>query len=320
MKEPNPTPDQTRWKRRIRKMIWMILGLAAFLLFVVMPCGLSYLLTHAHTRPMDLKLTSTPADFKVPYREVQFEAPEKSFSQWGKGVPISAWYLPREKPKAVILYAHGLFRSRREMLERAAWLWKHGYAGLLLDLRRHGNSGGSLSGMGYLERLDIEAAVHFIRESLRLRAPLIGFGVSMGAAAMILAAAETPEIAALIVDSSFLSFENTITHHLKLFLGLPRFPVGDLLIACTRWRLGFREGEFDMVRSLQRLQQRPILIIAGGRDRRMPVNVQRRLFESAATAKKTFFVVPEATHGAAYRTDREAYKQAVLGFLETLEF
>ncbi|RMD94686.1 MAG: alpha/beta fold hydrolase [Calditrichaeota bacterium] len=319
-------------QKSTRHRIWRWLKytlLAMFLLvlvfvLVVVPYGFSHLITHARTRPMDLRLTSTPANYQIPYRDVTFYAPARDADRaaiaekpgasdhW---VRISAWYLPRDSARALIVYAHGLFRSRREMLERAAFLWQHGYAGLLLDLRRHGSSGGKLSGMGYLERLDIEAAVHFARDSLKFHKPILAFGVSMGAAATLLAAAETPDIRGIIVDSSFLSFKNTIAHHLKLFFGLPTFPLGDLVMFFTRHRLGFKYEDFDMQRAVAKIHQRPMLFIAGGHDRRMPVEVEMTLFKSAASPVKFFVVIPEATHGAAFRTDREKYEQALLQFL-----
>ncbi len=300
-------------RRWLFRMLLILFGLALLFVFVGIPLGLSHLLTHARTRPMDLRLTTTPADYGIDYREIWLHAPEKAGAE--EQVKLFAWYLPRPDAVGTILYAHGLFRSRHEMLERAAWLWQQGYAGLLLDLRRHGKSGGKLSSLGYRERLDIEAGVRFLAADRAAR-PFIAFGVSMGAAATILAAAETPEINALIVDSSFLSFENTITHHLKLFFGLPRFPLGDLIIQFTRMRIGFRKKDFNMERALTQISQRPLLVIAGGRDRRMPMEVERRLFESAATSKKQFVVIDNATHGAAFRTDRNRYEQAVLQFLQ----
>lgn len=301
---------RTVWRRMRRTLITLFLLVLIFIFFVA-PYGLSHLLTHAGTRPMDRQLTATPATYQAEYRDVHFSAKD--------GTPISGWYLPKENPTAIIIYAHGLFRSRQEMLERAAALWQRGYAGLLIDLRRHGNSGGELSSLGYLERLDVEAAVKFIQDSLEVTAPIIGFGVSMGAAATVLAAADTPDIKALIIDSCFLSFEKTVVHHFKLFFGLPRFPLADELIFFTRSKVGFNNEEFDMQRALQKIGDRPMLFIAGEADVRMPVEEARALAASAQTSHKSLVVIPGATHGAGYRTNPPMYGQAVLDFLSSFE-
>ncbi len=307
--EKSPTGSKAwRWARRILISLFIII---LVVIFLVVPYGLSYIVTHAGTRPMDRQLTSTPAIYQAEYRDVHFNAKD--------GTPISGWYLPREHPKAIIIYAHGLFRSRQEMLERAAKLWQHGYAGVLVDLRRHGNSGGELSSLGYLERLDVEAAAKFIQDSLQVNAPIVGFGVSMGAAATVLAAADAPEINALIIDSCFLSFEETVVHHLKLFFGLPRFPLADELIFFTRTKVGFRNEDFDMQRALQKIGDRPMLFIAGEKDVRMPLEDARALVASSQSSHKSLVIIPEATHGAGYRTDPAMYEQAVLDFLSGLQ-
>lgn len=312
MKTVNGTSTVWRWVRRILVTLAVVIFI---FVFVVVPYGFSHLLTHARTRPMDLEIVSTPASYQVPYREVQFTATDGR-PDGMSGTLLSGWYLPKENAPAIIIYSHGLFRSRQEMLERAAALWQHGYAGLLFDFRRHGRSDGALSSMGYLERLDVTGAVKFIRDSLQVKVPIVGLGVSMGAAATLLAAAETPEIAALIVDSSFLSFDTTIAHHLKLWLGLPRFPLADTMILFTRQRVGFKNEDFDLRRALNKIGDRPMLFIAGGADKRMPLEVAHELFATAETSRKSLVIIPNAPHGAGYRVNPALYESAVLDFLK----
>jgi pimeloyl-ACP methyl ester carboxylesterase len=296
----------------MRRIFIALAIFAAILFLVVVPVAFSYLLTHAGTQPRELKIALTPDSLGVPYREVQFVASD--------GTVLSGWYLPKQNSPAIIIYAHGIFRSRQEMLERAAALWQRGYAGLLIDLRRHGKSAGQLSGIGYLERLDVAGAAKFIRDSLQVDTPIVGFGVSMGAAATLLAAAQTPELSALIIDSSFLSFESTVAHHFKLYFGLPRFPVADALMALVRWKVGFRNEDFDMRRALEKIGDRPMLFITGEKDVRMPIETARELAAAAQTQRKTLVVIPQATHGAAYRTNPKMYVQAVMDFLSALVF
>lgn len=312
-----------RWTKRIL----LTLGVLVFLfIFVVVPYFFSHLITHAKTRSFELKISDTPATYGVAYQDVVFAAADAETLNAGDEnasngavsfVPaISGWYLPHDSARAVIIYAHGLFRSRQEVLERACELWQHGYAGLILDMRRHGTSTGRITSMGFLERNDILGAVTYLRDQRQLDLPIVAYGVSMGAAATLLAGAESQEIDAIIVDSSFLSFENTITHHAKLFLNLPRFPIVDLIILMTKWRVGFSGDQFNMAAAAERIGDRPILFIASANDTRMPVAVAERLFESASSTRKKFEVIPDATHGAAYRTHPARYIRVVLDFLD----
>src|ERR1700716_636815 len=102
-------------------------------------------------------------------------------------------------------------------------LWKLGYGALLYDQRNHGASGPARVTLGYNERLDVEAAVGYLLKDVHTTDKIVSFGISMGATAALLAASETPEIAAVISDSSFLSFNDTVDHHVNGFLRLPAF-------------------------------------------------------------------------------------------------
>jgi pimeloyl-ACP methyl ester carboxylesterase len=142
------------------------------------------------------------------------------------------------------------------------------------------------------------------------------FGVSMGAAAALLAAAEYPEVTTVVADSSFLSLEHTVTHHLKMFWGLPRFPLGDELLFFIETLAGFRSEDLDLEKAVARISTTPLLFLAGTRDRRMPIEAQRRLYAAAKSPLSRFVTVEGASHGAAYRTDPELYEKVLLEFLE----
>jgi pimeloyl-ACP methyl ester carboxylesterase len=279
-------------------------------IFALVPYGFSHLLTHANSRPEDSDITTAAIRNGQPYREIAFKSLD--------GAPLSSWYFPREEAPAAIIYCHGLFRSRLELLDRAEKFWQEGYAGLLLDFRRHGKSGGEITSMGYLERLDIISAVHFLSDSLQFKNPIVVYGVSMGAAAALLAAAEEPGISGLIIDSSYLSFDDTIVHHAKIWLGLPKFPIVDELMLLTKWRVGFNSEDFDLRRAAQKIGDRPILFIAGGADTRMPPEIAQALYAASPSAHKSLVIIPNAPHGAAFRTDPETYVNAILRCLQTV--
>jgi fermentation-respiration switch protein FrsA (DUF1100 family) len=301
-----------RWPKSKTPFILLSAGFGVLLLFifVIAPFIFSHLLTHASSRPGDSEINTNALAAEVAYREVEFNSAD--------GVALSGWYLPQKNSPATIIYCHGLFRSRLELLERAEKFSQQGYAGLLMDFRRHGKSGEAMTSMGYLERLDIIGAVNYLTDSLQIRTPIVVYGVSMGAAATLLAAAEDPAIAGLIIDSSFLSFDETITHHTKLFFNLPKFPVASALIMFTKWRAGFKSEDFDLRRAVQKIGDRPILFIAGGADTRMPPEIAQELYAASPSTHKNIVIIPNAKHGAAFRTDPEACTQAILNCLQTV--
>jgi pimeloyl-ACP methyl ester carboxylesterase len=312
IKTDNGKPKRSRWRRIFKRLFITLIILALVLIFGVIPWGLAALVTSAGTRPMDRNLTQTPADFGAQYEDVEFLTSD--------GVKISGWLVPGGDKRATIVFSHGLFRSRRELLERAMELRKLGYGALLYDSRNHGNSGQARVSLGYNERLDVEAAVRYLRQELETTDRIVSFGISMGATAALLAAAETPEIAAVVSDSSFLSFDHTVDHHLRLFLKLPPFPIGNELKYFIQSRASFEGSKLDARDAVRRIGDRPIMFIAAAHDKRMPPDIARELYQSCTSTKRDLLIVEgsgDDIHGHAYQANSQLYIERVAQFLQS---
>ena len=100
----------------------ILLGLVIALVLAAtigLPYAFARLVTRAGTRPMDLRLTSSPSDYDLDFENVSFTSAD--------GVTLSGWYLGGASSDVAIACGHGLFRSRREVLDRAAFFRKQGY-------------------------------------------------------------------------------------------------------------------------------------------------------------------------------------------------
>ncbi|HEX8128864.1 MAG TPA: MFS transporter [Pyrinomonadaceae bacterium] len=318
--DPARQADRSARRRRFsgrsiaRKLSAVVLALV-LLVTLGLPWLLSFAITKAGTRPDERRRTDTPAAHGATFEPISFTSTD--------GNTLSGWYLPasggaRRRALTFVL-THGLFRSRYEMLERGLALWREGYAVLLYDLRRHGASPSEFSTIGYDERHDVAAAFQFVRA----REPgnrVVLMGVSMGAAATLLAASEIRDekLLGVVAESSFLSFADTARHHVRL-IGLPAFPFATLLIKFTSWRLNFAAEDYDLLRATGKIS-RPVLFIGGTRDVRMPTaTVLEPLYAAAESAGKRKFIVEGATHGRAYDESPESYVKAVNEFVESIE-
>src|SRR5262249_28394006 len=173
--------------------------LIVLLLFVVFPVAASFLITNSRFKypergpktPEAVGLQVIPAEFRS-----------------SDGVALKGWWNSGNAAKPVIIFSHGLNRSRLEMLERGAESSKRGYGVLLFDLRNHGESGRAYTTLGINESRDICAASQFVKERAPGRAQIL-WGVSMGASSALIAVKQCPGFAAAISDSSFLSFRET---------------------------------------------------------------------------------------------------------------
>ena len=300
-----------RWRRILKRVVLTLIALAVILIFGIFPYLVARLVTSAGTRPMDRQLTDTPATYGAEFKDVEFHTSD--------GVTLSGWLLPGKDKKVTIVYSHGLFRSRRELLKRAVDLWKMGYGALLYDSRNHGASGNAKVSLGYYERLDAEAAVKFLREEVRTDDRIALFGISMGAAAALLAAAETPDVAAVISDSSFLSFKDTTDHHVKLLFRISSFPIAGELRFFVERSAGFDGEKLDALAAVKQLGDRPVLFIAGANDRRMPPDIASRLYEANSSPTRDLLIVDgdeTAVHGHAYQAAPKLYVERVAQFLD----
>ena len=305
--------NRPRWRRILKRVVITLIIFLVVLVFGVIPWGLAMLVTSAGTRPMDRKLTETPANFGLQFKDVEFQTSD--------GVKLSGWLIPSRDKHATIIYSHGLFRSRRELLERAVELVRLGYGALMYDSRNHGLSGPARVGLGYNERLDVEGAVRFLRDDVQTPDRIILFGISMGATAALLAAAETPDAAAVISDSSFLSFKDTVDHHVTMFLRLPSFPVANELRFFIERRAGFDGSQFNTLDAVKRIGNRPILFIAAAHDRRMPPEIAEQLYQRCSSPGRDLVIVDgpgSEVHGHAFQANPKVYVERVARFLESV--
>ena len=254
----------------------------------------------------------TPASFQLAFEDLAFHSAD--------GVDLRGWWVPAPAAKGTVVMAHGLNRSRIEVVRRAPFVHAAGWNALLLDLRHHGASGGETTTFGAKEKEDVKAAVRLARE--RSPGPVVLWGVSLGGASVVFAAAEDPAVAGVICDSSYRSLEDTVRHHLQLFRGfrwwlrmVPRWPLADLTIFWIGRRGGFDPAAVDVQAAAQRLAGRPALFVANSEDRRMPKEIAFDL-QAAAGPGAEVLIVPGKSHGGAWRDGTAAYEAAAATLLD----
>jgi len=305
------------WKRKRRviwRWCWLLYVFAALvMILVVEPYLMARLVVHAGSRPRDLQLTDTPASFQVPFEDITFEAQDS--------LKLKGWFIAPSTQNAIVVYTHGLFRTRVEMLSRAVVTSKAGYGALLYDSRSHGSSAKGLVSLGYYEKNDVLGAIRYVKNRYRdSNSPprIVLMGISMGAVATLQAAAESKDYAALILDSPFSSLKDTIVDHTWLFLNLPRYPFVPLFLFWFQRLAGFDPQQVDSSQALARVQPVPLLMIGSEGDQRIPGEVARRLYQqSKSPVKKLKIFGPDVGHGAAARLYPEEYATLLISFLNS---
>jgi pimeloyl-ACP methyl ester carboxylesterase len=296
--------NRSKLRRWLKRIAVTLVVAVALILFVAFPIAASFLITNSRFRfpergPRSAEavgLTVTPVEFSS-----------------SDGIALKGWWNAGDDANPVIVFSHGLNRSRLEMLERAAESSRRGYGVLLFDLRNHGESAKAYTTLGIHESRDICAAGAWLKQKAPGRGQIL-WGVSMGASSALLAAKQCPGFLAVVSDSSFLSFRETIAHHLGLYFKLPAFPIANLIVGTTALRMGLDPDDGDVEEAVRHIEA-PILFIAGSNDRRMPPELAERLLNAAKNPTKKLLVVPGAKHGDAFSTDRKLYLKSVYDFL-----
>ena len=216
----------------------------------------------------------TPADYKLPYREVSFPAREDRLT-------IRGWFVPLSSTRVVVVL-HGKDSNRAGLLEQSVALAKAGFSLLLLDLRGHGQSDGSNYSYGYYEQRDVLGAVDWLEQN-GFQAGHIGlYGASMGASTGLVAMSHDNDIKAMVSDSAFANLGDELDHGYKVITGgkMPDFFLGGMLVA-ARLLHGIDVNGVRPEEAVRHLNGRHLLLIQGEADGLVPVENSRRLKAAA---------------------------------------
>lgn len=203
--------------------------------------------------------------------------------------------------RGAILLLHGIGADRRQMVQRARFLQRRGYAALLIDLPGQGASTASAVTFGLHEAQGVRAAL----DELRRRAPgqRIGvIGVSLGAASLVLCQ-DCGRLDAVVLESMYPTIEDAVADRLRMRLGALGGPLSSLLLWQLPLRLDISPAQLRPIDHVGQLKA-PLLIAAGSADRHTTLPETQRLFAAAAGPKELWVV-----HGAAH-VDLHAFAPA----------
>jgi uncharacterized protein len=236
--------------------------------------------------------------------EVTFPSPQ--------GGKLVGWFIPGESPATVILL-HGFSCQRHEMLEHAQILHHAGYTTLLFDFGGRGESDGVVT-LGFYEQQDVLSAVEYLKTRDDVDMDNLGvLGASMGAAAAILAAAQAPEIKAVIADSPFESAERAIEEGFTRVVGLPAFPFAPVTLKIIELRVGVSPTQVVPRERVAAISPRPLLLIHGTADTQVtPVNSE--ILYAAAGEPKELRLLPDLQHTRGIWDLREEYALLIVEF------
>ena len=307
-----------RLLRRRAAMAGVALARIALLLGIGLPYVMAAVMTY---RPKVVPRDDPKSQLGFGFERVSFESTD--------GMRIAGWWipaiepsrpqsprLPRRNPPSdfgtkTVIVCHGLAANKSNQLVLARDLVRGGYNVLIFDFRAHGESDGQLTSLGDLERQDVLGAVQWLRANRPEQSRRIfGVGASLGAAALVAAAADQSDeghaIEAVAVYGTY--------DDLRLLardIGHDRFwPPFDLVLPTLGLRIAGAQVGSDLVSfrpadAVARLWPRPILIIHGQRDTVIPFDRGEHLYRAALHPKHNYWL-PEGDHNRIVNDDDAA--------------
>jgi pimeloyl-ACP methyl ester carboxylesterase len=282
-----------------RSLLVLLIGI-----IVVLPAVLMWARVHPSRIPLD----DDPGRHGLRYEDIAFPSPLD-------GTILRGWYIlaPRPTGRAVIVVP-GIDSNRLVSgitLRLAADLVADGFDVLALDLRDQGESGGDTLSFGAREQYDVVGAVAVARARGARHVAVIGF--SMGAAAAMLAAARTPDIDALVLDSAYADLRDTLGTAIGSTWHVPG-PLVAYALLLYGVLSGTDPASVVPADAIRTLWARPMLFIAGADDRAVRPT-DGAAMATAAGAKAAYVLVPGAGHVGAFFVDPSAYAGRVRAFL-----
>ena len=216
-----------------------------------------------------------------------------------------------------ILAVHGYDSDLRAMAGNARRFIEAGYSVFLPDMRSFGMSGDTHTTMGYLEKYDVSDWINKLMSEYKVKS-IVLYGISMGAATVMLTAGETlPDtVKAVVEDCGYSSVREEYEYQMKRLVHLPPYPILWICDLITRYKKGWSLlNDCNCVNAVKRTQV-PVLFIHGASDTFVPFYMQDKLYNACGRPDKEKLVIPGADHAEAEKKDPELYWKTVLAFIE----
>lgn len=283
--------------KRIRRAI------AGIVLFAAVWFGVAYLIAYIVTAPRNESIPDRAEIGGAPVENVSFTAND--------GMPLSAWLARANPDRAVVLMA-GIGANRKVMVERGAYYVELGFSPLLLDLRGTGTSGRATVTIGWEERRDVLAAVHFLRE--RGYTTVGVHGISLGAAAILYAAQDRCDADFAVLESPYDTLDHAWRNRLAMYRVPP--PITFAVRCFVQQRIGVNVDRLAPLAYAPQLKM-PVLHLAGDSEPELKQEETQAIFDALGSTQKQLHWFKGARHYNFMSRHREEFRTVLKAFLET---
>jgi pimeloyl-ACP methyl ester carboxylesterase len=181
----------------------LVVGILVVLSFLV------YKVSHPGAAPGSMNPSYTP----LPYLEIPIATRD--------GKELNGWWIPGLKGAPGIILAPGYGMNRADALSLATALHETGFNLLIFSQRGSGADPKGSSSLGLYEPGDMMEALHLLQGRSESNRDRIGiWGVDVGALGALRAAAECPQVRAIVADGAFETVSDFLNYKMEEDFGL----------------------------------------------------------------------------------------------------
>ena len=303
-------------------ILWIILAFAALVVATAYFCYRKGLVPPEQTEKMLFYMPKTEqyAPYKDEFRAMTRAALaipyEDVYTTSFDGLKLHAKLYAGSSPAAPVqILFHG-YKSgaERDFCGGLQFALDGGYNVILVDERAHGKSEGKCLTLGIKERYDCLSWVNFAVDYFGADTKILLYGMSMGAATVLMAIAlDLPKnVVGVASDCGYSSPAAAVKHVLRD----NKLPVALVYPVARLAGLVFGGFDIEAATAPEALSHCtiPALFVHGGDDRLVPCDMGRENYAACASKYKRLLVVPNAGHGLSYMLDKQAYLDALHDF------
>jgi len=240
----------------------------------------------------------------IPYDTVQLTT--------NNGIKLEAWYMKADSAKGTVILFHGLNSNKGNVLAEAFEFISFNYNIMLVDMRAHGQSEGTINTLGYEESEEVKLAYdHILKKGEK---NIVLWGMSLGAVIITKAIWQYDiQPQKIILEMPF----DRLQDHIRARARISGFPVEPFGFFVTFWT-GFEQGYWAYGYKTSRYVKKincPVLLQWGNNDEYVLKKETENIFAAINSSKKKLEIYPGAGHTPLLRANASKWDKIVTEFL-----
>jgi fermentation-respiration switch protein FrsA (DUF1100 family) len=314
-KSQQTKPVRTSFKKEI-----LIISGSVLIIFAILWAVITVATAYSLMNPVRKPLYTLPDELGLDnYEYIEVPGPKKGDNMIG-------WWIPAQEYKGeiinsdkTVIFSHN-YGSNREMIEIsglyfARYLVESGYNVVMFDYAGSGSSEGSKYTMGHEEKDELLSVIKYIKETKKQNKIAL-HGWAYGAAAAILAGAESDDVTAIIADSSYKDLKAYLQNNLQMWTKLPDFLFSPAIRALLPLMSGTDLWDTSPINVIKSMSNKNIFFIHGTSDTVFPYSDSQDMYQEAIKNNTAdIWIVQNSRHIYAFKDQEENYDNKVLEFL-----